>query len=68
MSRIMDADCRQSGMSYGDLGWGQWSGKVPSRNLGTLGLKYVSVVPKFGAYATFLELQLSRIKSRHSRQ
>lgn len=25
MSRIMDADCRQSGMSYGDLGWGQWS-------------------------------------------
>lgn len=28
MSRIMDADCRESGMSYGDLGWGQWSGKV----------------------------------------
>lgn len=29
MSRIMDADCRESGMSYGDLGWVQWSGKVP---------------------------------------
>lgn len=25
MSRIMDADCRESGMSYGDLGWVQWS-------------------------------------------